>query len=294
MKEARVLVAFLHRPELPPLLPVRRRGLNGGRKLHARNGPELQFLTSKVTRFFEKIKQANKESAVILKVRNKPVPFFPNLCGSPKVLNARSKVESGVAAGTPTVPVFQSGGEEGGIQEPCIFEPKVGSARDGGGGSDEEREVVRGGARERGERGVREGGVPRLIKQSPIQPGEDGSVPFVRPGVETIKEGELEEGEVADGFVKRGSQGWIKVVVIFVERATKEVEISDKQPGDVEQRAKKLKLSKENVSEGVVRGSIDISDGEGEAGEVRCEDGGEAETVMARGSEGEQVWLPSG
>jgi hypothetical protein len=84
--------------------------------------------------------------------------------------------------------------EEERIFEPDVFETKTARSRDGGGGRDHEREMIRGWTREGGERGIRESQVPGMVEKGAVEAGEDGRVAFVGPSIQPVRQGKLEEG----------------------------------------------------------------------------------------------------
>jgi hypothetical protein len=79
VKETRVLVALLDRPEFPSLLPVRSRAAHRELKVFARLLPELDLPGGETPGFFLKVKKRDDKTTVVLKVGDKPVITLPNL-----------------------------------------------------------------------------------------------------------------------------------------------------------------------------------------------------------------------
>jgi hypothetical protein len=133
-----------------------------------------------------------------------------------------------------------------------------------------------------------------LIEQGSVEASEDGRVPFVRPGIQAIKQRQLKESQRADGVVKSGGEGEIEVRVVFVGGAANEVEITDNHPRKREERAKTLQFFKEDRREGVVRGCVDIRHDEGERRKGGRQGSREGEAVLAGGDQGEKLGIPGG
>jgi hypothetical protein len=126
------------------------------------------------------------------------VGAFPNHSSIAEGFQASCKVASSVSSSARLDPGWKSGGEEEGIGEPSILKTKTLGTGDGGGCSDEKGDVIRCGAGERSEGGIGEGKVPSLVKECSIKTSKDRRGTFIGPGVKTIEQGELKEGEVPD------------------------------------------------------------------------------------------------
>jgi hypothetical protein len=140
---------------------------------------------------FEKIKQINHELAIIVRGGDIAVRPLPNLGSEPKALDLGGEGGSSIASGPGTVPAGNGGGEKVFVEEPCIFEPEDRGGGDYCGGGDDEGDVIGCGAGKRGERGVREQIVPRVIEKNSIEMGQDRLGLVVRPCEKTIEEGKL-------------------------------------------------------------------------------------------------------
>jgi hypothetical protein len=94
--------------------------------------------------FLKQIKHINKELAVIFKFRVEKVGAFPNLGSSAEGFQASGEVTRHIIHDIRHGPGREGGGEEKGIQQPSVLEMKTRGSRDGGGGSDKKRDMVRG------------------------------------------------------------------------------------------------------------------------------------------------------
>jgi hypothetical protein len=66
------------------------------------------------------------------------------------------------------MPGGEGGSEEERVKESGVFKVETNGMRDIGGDGDKARRVIRHGAREGGEGGVRKGSIPSGVKESPI------------------------------------------------------------------------------------------------------------------------------
>jgi len=60
----------------------------------------------------------------------------------------------------------------------------------------------------------------------------------VAPGIEAIKEGELEKGERVNSLVEEGGESRVRYRSVFICRGTGKVEVSKEDPGARDQRCK--------------------------------------------------------
>jgi hypothetical protein len=193
------------------------------------------------------------------------VGAFPDLGSVAERLEASSEISSSVNDGQRTVPGRKSRGEEKGVFQPRILEPKACRPGNFSGGSDEEGKMVGGGTREGGEGGVGKSQIPCLIEKGSVEAGEGGRFTFVRPSVQTIEQGQLEKSKRADGVVESVGEREVEIGIVFVGGAAEEVEISNDHPWKIlEERAEALQFFQEERREGVVRRSVNIRHNEGE------------------------------
>jgi hypothetical protein len=165
---AGVLIALHERPELAPLLPVHRSTAHRAGELSSSLLPQLKLTASKNMRFLDHIQKSDNKTTIIIKTWNKPVPFFPNLSRRAVALDARSKIQCGVAGRPSRRPTSKGGGKEGGVEEPRVLKAEVRGVGDGCGGRNEEGVVIGGGAGKGGQRGVGENRVPVGVEKGPI------------------------------------------------------------------------------------------------------------------------------
>jgi hypothetical protein len=125
--------------------------------------------------------------------------------------------------------------------------------------------MVGGGTGEGGEGGVGKSQIPSLIEKGSVEAGEGGRLTFVRPSVQTIKQGQLEKSQRSDGVVESVGEREVEIGIVFVGGAAEEVEISNDHPWKIfEERAEALQFFQEERREGVVRRRVNIRHNEGE------------------------------
>jgi hypothetical protein len=131
----------------------------------------------------EKVQKVNQEHTIILKLGIKAVGAFPDLGSGAEGLQAGRKIPSRISTRSRRVPSREGSLEEERILEPGVFETKTARPRGGGGGRDQERKMIRGWAREGGERGIGESQIPGMVEKGAIEAGQDERVAFVGPSV---------------------------------------------------------------------------------------------------------------
>jgi hypothetical protein len=194
VEELGVLVALHNGAELPPLFPVRGASENQPLQGSPAGDTKPELIGGERAGLLEKVQKVNQEHTVILKLGIKAVGAFPDLGSGAEGLQAGCKIPSRIGTGSRRVPSREGSLEEERILEPGIFETKIARSRDGGGSRDHEGEMIRGWAREGGERGIGESQVPGMVEKGAVEAGEDGRVAFVGPSIQPVRQGKLEEG----------------------------------------------------------------------------------------------------
>lgn len=124
MEELGVFVPLANRPTLPSLPPVSALPENRGRKGEVRVTAEGRFSCRESSVFFQKIEKINQEATVIIEGGYEPVLLFRNLGSVPKGFVPSSNDSRSARAMDCIRPGGKSGGEEGLIKKPSIFEEK--------------------------------------------------------------------------------------------------------------------------------------------------------------------------
>jgi hypothetical protein len=124
--------------------------------------------------FFKEIEKINQEFAVIITSGGVSVGLFPNLGSGPEAFRFGGEGGSTITARHGAVPDRDGRGKEGRIEQPRILKPEDSGRGDGGGGSNNEGDVIGCGAWERGECGAGKRVVPIEIEKSAVEPSENG------------------------------------------------------------------------------------------------------------------------
>ena len=161
MEELGVLVAFADRPAFPSLPPMSALPANRSGKGKPRVKTKGRLSCREITCFFPKVEKINQETAVIIESGNELVLLFPYLGGKPECFFRATR--------TPAAPEPRSVPD----QEGRVVGRKVWSRSQAY--SKKNRDslgiFVEGGEGARLKGCVREGGVPRVVKECSVEPG---------------------------------------------------------------------------------------------------------------------------
>jgi hypothetical protein len=126
--------------------------------------------------------------------------------------------------------------------------------------------VIRSASGERREGGVRHGGIPSRVDERSVNTFQSWFDSLVRPGVATVQQRQFNEAYRVDIFIEGCSFRSAEVAVVLILRVSDHVEVADDHPRNVRVGGNGSELVQEVWPAFGAGRSVDISDGEGEAG----------------------------